>query len=84
MSRKPKAVAAPSRLEALLGSGDHRAAAREARAILADPAAAPEQRDRARALLASLGPEPLAVAFGLAGAVAAVALSIWVALGGAR
>ncbi|HYD43432.1 MAG TPA: hypothetical protein VEB43_21550 [Anaeromyxobacter sp.] len=84
MSRKQKAAAVPSRLEALLGSGDHRAAAREAGAILADGAATPEQRARARAALGSLTPEPLAVAFGLAGVAVAVALSVWVALGGAR
>ena len=84
MSRKQKAAAAPSRLEALLGSGDHRAAAREARAVLADAAATPEQRAQARAVRASLTPEPLAVAFGLAGAIAAMALSAWAVLGGAR
>ena len=84
MSRKQKAAAAPSRLEALLGSGDHRAAAREARAVVADPAATQEQRAQAGAVLASLTPEPLAVAFGLVGAVAAVALAVWAALGGAR
>lgn len=84
MSRKQKAAAPPSRLEALLASGDHRAAAREARAALADPAAAPEQRARAGAVLASLRPEPLAVVLGLLGAGAAVALTAWAALGGGR
>jgi hypothetical protein len=84
MSRKQKAAATPSRLEALLASGDHRAAAREARAVLADPAAAPGERAQAAAALASLAPEPLALAFGLAGAVAALALAAWAALGGAR
>lgn len=84
MSRKQKAAATPSRLEALLASGDHRAAARDARAVLADPGATPEQRAQASAVLASLTPEPLAVAFGLAGAAAAVALAVWAALGGAR
>lgn len=84
MSRKQKPAAAPRRLDSLLASGDHRAAARDARAVLADATAAPEQRAQAGAVLASLSPEPFAVALGLAGVGVAIALAIWAAFGGAR
>ena len=83
MSRKARA-AAPSRLEALLASGDHRAAAREARGVLADAGAPPERRAQAGAVLTSLAPEPLALLLGLAGAGVSIALAIWASLGGAR
>lgn len=83
MSRKQKA-ARTDRLETLLDSGDHRAAAREARSVLADPESSQERRSRAGAVLASLAPEPLALALGLLGVAVAAALSVWTALGGAR
>jgi hypothetical protein len=84
MSRKEKATARAGRLDTLLASGDHRAAAREARATLADPGASPEQRTRAGAVLGSLAPDPFAVALGILGALVAIALSVWLAAGGAR
>lgn len=83
MSRKQKA-AAPSPFEARLATGDHRAAAREARTVLADPAASPDERARAGAVLASLSPEPLALALGIVGVGVSIALAVWAALGGAR
>ena len=84
MSRKEKATARPARLETVLASGDHRAAALEARATLADAGASPEQRARAGAVLASLAPDPFAVALGILGALLAIALSAWLAAGGGR
>lgn len=84
MSRTENAPQAPAgRLEALLVAGAHGQARREARRLLADPAAPPEARARAGAVLASLAPEPLAVALGVAGALGAAALTVWLAVGGA-
>ncbi len=84
MSRKERARSQPDRLAALLASGAHAAAAQTARGALAEPAASPEDRARAGAVLASLAPEPLAVAAGVAGAALAGAIAIWLGLGGAR
>lgn len=84
MSRKEKSAARSGRLEALLAAGAHGAAAREARAVRADEGASPDERARAAAMLASLSPDPLAVALGLLGAAGAVALAGWLAAGGAR
>jgi hypothetical protein len=84
MSRKEKRVARSGRLEVLLAAGAHGAAARAARAVRADDGADPEERARAGAVLASLSPDPLAVALGLLGAAGAVVLAGWLASGGAR
>lgn len=84
MSRKERARPQPDRLAALVASGAHGAAALAARGTLAEPRSTPEERARAGAVLASLAPEPLAVAAGLAGVAVAIAIGIWVGLGGAR
>jgi hypothetical protein len=69
-------------LERLLAAGDHRAAARLARAELASPAGPPAAQERARASLASLSPEPGAVVAGLLGLAAAAAVGLRLVLGG--
>jgi hypothetical protein len=84
MSRKQTVSGGPGRLEALLASGDHRAAARVARATLADPEAPADRQARARAVLSSLSPDRFALAVGLLAVGVALALAIWVAAGGAR
>ncbi len=84
MSRKERARPRPDRLATLLASGAHRAAGRAARGTLAEPGSTPEERARAGAVLASLAPEPMAIAAGLAGLAVAVAIGVWVGLGGAR
>lgn len=84
MSPTENAAARSGRLEALLAAGAHRAAAREARAVLADAAAAPDDRARAEASLASLAPDPVALVLGLAGVIGSLALAVWVTTGGAR
>jgi hypothetical protein len=77
--RKDRAAA--GRLAALLESGDHRAARAEAMALRADPTAPEADRVAAAEVLASLRPEPAAVAVGLAGAVAALLIAARVLLG---
>ncbi|HET6410620.1 MAG TPA: hypothetical protein VFG53_01080 [Anaeromyxobacter sp.] len=84
MSRKEKTRPRLDKLAALLLSGDHREATRIARAWLADPARAGEERTRASAVLASLAPEPSAAIAGAVGVVAALAIGIWACLGGGR
>jgi hypothetical protein len=84
MSRKERHRPSPDRLAALLASGAHAGAARAARAAPAEPGASEEERARAGSVLASLGPEPFAVAAGLAGVAVAIAIGIWLAMGGAR
>jgi len=84
MSRKEKTRPRQDKLAALLLSGDHREATRIARARLADPARAGEERTRASAVLASLAPEPAAAIAGAVGVVAALAIGIWTCLGGGR
>jgi hypothetical protein len=84
MSRRERARVRPDRLAALLASGAHRAAAREARAVLAQPGATEEERARAGSALGSLAPELVAVVAGLAGVAAATAIGIWLVAGGAR
>ncbi len=71
-------------MAALLAAGAHRTAAGAARAALSDPGASAEERARAQAVLSSLAPEPLAAVLGVAGATLAVAIAIWVGLGGGR
>jgi hypothetical protein len=84
MSRTESRSGHPGRPESLLVSGDHGAAALAARSILADAGSPAEERARAGAVLASLSPEPLALVLGGLGVALAVALALWVALGGAR
>jgi hypothetical protein len=82
MSRKERRTSRAERLQGLLAAGDHAAARAEARAVLADPAAVPEERRAAAAALSSLSPEPGAVAAGAIGVAAAVALAVAVLLRG--
>jgi hypothetical protein len=70
------------RLRTLLEAGDHAAARAEARAVLADAAASPEDRQAAAAALSSLSPEPGAVLAGALGVAAAAAIVIAVVLRG--
>lgn len=72
---------AAGRLAALLESGDHRAARREALLLQGDAAAPEADRAAAVEVLASLRPEPAAVLVGLAGAVAALLITAQVLLG---
>jgi hypothetical protein len=81
MGKGKKERGAAVRLEALLESGDHRAARAEAARQLADPAAPEADRVAAAEALASLRPEPAAVLVGLAGLVAALLLTARVLLG---
>ncbi len=82
MSRRERRTARADRLRALLDAGDHRAARAEARLVLANPAAAEEERAAASAVLASLAPEPGAVAAGALGVAAGLALVVLVLLRG--
>lgn len=84
MVRRERTRPGPARrLEALLEAGDHRAAAAEARRALADAGSDDEERRAARAVLASLRPEPGAVAAGLAGVLVALG-TLLAALGRGR
>jgi len=80
MSRHREAAA--SRLGALLSGGDHARARAEARRLLADPGATEADRQEAGAALASLRPEPGAVAVAAIGAALALAVVGWLLLGG--
>jgi hypothetical protein len=84
MSRKERARTRPDRLATLLETGAHGPAARAARTALAGAEASADDRSRAGAVLASLAPEPAAVIAGLVGVVIAVAVTVWMVLGGAR
>jgi DNA-binding LacI/PurR family transcriptional regulator len=77
MARKDKARGRAGRLEALLAAGDHGGARAEARALLADPEASGEEREAAAHLLASLRPEPAALACAAVSVALAVALAAW-------
>lgn len=72
------------RLRELLDAGDHRAAAEEARRRVADAGASAADRAAAAAALASLRPEPGAVAVGLVGLALSAAVVLWTALGAGR
>jgi len=63
---------AAGRLAALLEAGDHRAARAEAEELLSGAAATEAEKAAAAEVLASLRPEPAALAVGLAGLVAAM------------
>ncbi len=78
--KKERGVAA-GRLAALLESGDHRAARREALLLQGDAAAPEADRAAAVEVLSSLRPEPAAVLVGLAGAVAALLITAQVLFG---
>jgi hypothetical protein len=80
MARKDRKGATAGRLRALLEAGDHRTAAAEARALLADAAADDAIRADAAAVLASLAPDRGVFLAGAAGAVVAVALAVWTLL----
>lgn len=82
MARKDRRAARTERLRSLLEAGDHGAAGAEARAVAADPAASPEDRQAAVDALSSLSPELGAVLAGAAGVVAAVAIAVAVLLRG--
>jgi len=84
MSPKERARARPDKMTALLSSGDHREAARVARALLADPGVSAEERARASSVMASLAPEKVASIAGILGVVVAVAITIWACLGGGQ
>ena len=84
MSRKEPSRRQPDRLSALLSEGAHGAAVRAAHRALADQGTTPDERAQAGAVLASLAPEPFAVAAGVTGATVAIAIAIWMVLGGAR
>lgn len=72
------------RIGALLEAGDHRAAAAEARRVLADGASGDDERQAALAALASLRPEPGAVAVGAAGLLFALGIVLRAVLGSVR
>jgi hypothetical protein len=82
MSRKERRPARVDRIRALVEAGDHGAARAEARAVLADAGAPPEERAGAAGVLASLAPERGALVAGAVGAAAAVAISVLVLLRG--
>ncbi len=82
MSRKERRAPRAERLRALLDAGDHAAARAEARAVLADEAASPDERRAAAAAFESLSPEPGAVAAGAIGVAAALAVALAVLLRG--
>ncbi len=85
MSRRERPRAGRSgRVRELLEAGDHRSAAVEARRGLADAATGEEERAVLAAALASLRPEPGAVAVGVGGLALSLAVTLWTVLGGGR
>ncbi len=82
MSRKERRPARAERLRALVEAGDHGAARAEARAVLADGGAPPEERAAAGEVLSSLAPDRGALVAGAVGAAAAVVLTVLVLLRG--
>ena len=82
MSRKERRPARVDRIRALVDAGDHGAARVEARAVLADAGAPPEERAAAGEVLASLAPDRGALVAGAVGVATAVVLSILVLLRG--
>jgi hypothetical protein len=81
MSKARRERGPSGRLATLLEVGDHGAARREARRVLGDPAADEAARREAAAVLASLEPEPGAVAVGLGGVVLGAAIVGWILAG---
>jgi hypothetical protein len=82
MSRKERSRAADGRLAQLLAAGAHGAVRREARAVLADPAATDAERASAASALAALAPERGAAVVGLVGTAVAVAVALWAVVRG--
>ena len=72
MGKVKKERGAADRLATLLEAGDHRAARAEAAALRSDAATPEAEKAAAAEVLASLRPEPAALAVGLAGLVAAM------------
>jgi hypothetical protein len=64
-------------VRALLAGGDHGGARAAARALLADAEATEAERAAAREALDGLAPDRGAVAAGLAGLLAAIAVALW-------
>jgi hypothetical protein len=81
MSKARKERGPGGHLATLLEAGDHGAARREARARLGDPSTDEAGRREAAAVLASLEPEPGAVAVGLGGVLLAAAIVGWLLAG---
>ena len=81
MSKAKKERGAAARLDELLEAGDHRAARAEAARLLADPSVSEAARAAAAAVLASLRPEPAAVAVGLLGLAVSLLITARVLLG---
>lgn len=75
MSRKERRGPRAERIRALLEAGDHRAAAAEARAVLADPTAPGDERAQAAAALSSLAPDRGVLLAGALGVAAALGLA---------
>jgi hypothetical protein len=85
MSRRERPRAGRAgRVRELLAAGDHREAADEARRALADAATGEEERAALAAALASLRPEPGAVAVGVVGLLLSLAVTLWTVLGSGR
>lgn len=82
MSRKERRAPRAERIRVLLDSGDHAAARKEARVVLADAAAPAEEREAAGAALSSLSPDPGAVWAGAVGVAVALAIGAFVLLRG--
>ena len=83
MSRRERGRSArPDRITELLSEGAHAAAREAAQAMLADSKAPEGERGSARAALASLRPEPGAVAVGLVGVALATGVALWAVLQG--
>ncbi len=72
-----------ARIRELLETGDHRQAASEARAALAEADGGEDAR-AAAAALASLRPEPAAVVVGACGVALSLAVLLWTVLGSGR
>lgn len=77
MSKGRRGSDRAERLRALYDAGDHGAARRLAAELLADPGASEVEREAAGELRARTAPDRAAVVAGIAGAVAASAISIW-------
>jgi hypothetical protein len=81
MGRERKDAGVAARLETLLERGDHARAAAEARRTLADATTPEPGRREAADVLASLRPEPGAMAVGLLGLLLAGGILIWLLTG---
>jgi hypothetical protein len=77
MSKGRKGSERAERLRALYDVGDHGTARRLAAELLADPGATDAEREAAGEIRSRTAPDRAAVIAGIAGAVAASAISIW-------